>query len=129
MEEAKMLIKLIVVDSNHFIRYRCKIRHFPDSQTSEYISTIVLDVNEKLSIREVLDVLTGLGTFTSTSSFYTQSFQLVKMNELKMSMVVCNFFLFFFFSIQCLLSGGVRSFLTQHNVCRKMGQMYLSVVE
>ena len=89
-----MLIKLIVVDSNHFIRYRCKIRHFLDSQTSEYISTIVLDVNEKLSIREVLDVLTGLGTFTSTSSFYTQSFQLVKMNELKMSMVVCNFFLY-----------------------------------
>ena len=129
MEEAKMLIKLIVVDSNHFIRYRCKIRHFLDSQTSEYISTIVLDVNEKLSIREVLDVLTGLGTFTSTSSFYTQSFQLVKMNELKMSMVVCNFFLFTYSSIQWLLSGGVRSFLTQHNVCWKMGQMHLSVVD
>ena len=26
-KEAKMLIKLIVVDSNHFIRYKCKITH------------------------------------------------------------------------------------------------------
>ena len=43
-----MLIKLIIVDSNHFIRFKCKIIHCLDSQTSEYISTIVLDDNEKL---------------------------------------------------------------------------------
>ena len=82
-----MLMKLIVVNFNHFIRYSCTIRHFLDSQTlSEYISTIVLDVNEKLSISEVLDVLIDVGTFTSTSSFRRQSLQLVTMNELKMSM-------------------------------------------
>ena len=48
--------------------------HFLDSQTlSEYISTIVLDENEKLSINEVLEVLITVRTFSSTSSFDTQS--------------------------------------------------------
>ena len=61
-----MLIKLIAVDSNHFIRYKCKIMHCLGSQTSEHISTIVYD-NEELSINELLEVLIGVGTFTSTS--------------------------------------------------------------
>ena len=79
-----MLIKLIVVDPNHFIRCNCKSTHCLDLQTlSEYISTIVLDDNEKLSIKEVLEVLIGVGTFTSTSSFDTQSFQFVTIKELK----------------------------------------------
>ena len=86
MEEVKMLMKLIVVNFSHFIRYSCTIGHFLDSQTlSEYISTIVLDVNKKLPISEVLDVLIDVGTFTSTSSFRRQILQLVTMNELKMS--------------------------------------------
>ena len=55
-EGTKKLIKLIVVDSNYFIGYQCKITHCLDSQTlSEYISKIVLDDNEKLSINEALD--------------------------------------------------------------------------
>ena len=83
-----MLIKLIVVDSNHFIRYKYKITHCLDSQKlSEYILTIVLDDNEKLSINEVLEVLIGVGTFTSTSSFDMQSLQFVTMNKLKESML------------------------------------------
>ena len=42
-----MLIKLLAVDSNHFVRQKCKITQCLDSQTlSEYISKIVLD-NEK----------------------------------------------------------------------------------
>ena len=87
VKEAKMLIELIVVDSNHFIRYKCKITHCLDFQTlSEYISTIVLDANENLSINEVLEFLMGVATFTSTSSFDTQSLQLVVMNELKSCM-------------------------------------------
>ena len=57
-EEAKMLIKLIAVDSNYFKRYKSKI--------TQYISTIILD-NEKLSINEVLEVLTGVGPFASTN--------------------------------------------------------------
>ena len=83
-----MLIKLIVVDSNHFIRYKYKITHCLDSQKlSEYILTIVLDDNEKLSINEVLEVLIGVGTFTSTSSFDMQSLQFITMNKLKESML------------------------------------------
>ena len=57
-EEAKMLIKLIAVDSSHFIRYKCKI--------TQHVSTIVLD-NEKLSINEVLEVLIGIGLLTSAN--------------------------------------------------------------
>ena len=55
-EEAKMLIKLIAVDSSHFIRYKCNI--------TQYISTIVID-NEKLSINEVLEVLIGVGVVSN----------------------------------------------------------------
>ena len=51
-----------------------------------YILTIVFDDNEKLSISEILGFVIGLGTFTSTSSFDTQSLQLVTMTELKRSM-------------------------------------------
>ena len=82
-----MLIKLIVVGSYHFIRYKCKITHCLDSQKlSKYISMIVLDDNKKLSISEVLEVLIGVGTFTSASSFDTPGLQFVTMNELKRSM-------------------------------------------
>ena len=47
---------------------------------------IVLHDNEKLAINDVLEVLIGLGTFTSTSSFNIQSLELVTMNQLKKSM-------------------------------------------
>ena len=81
-----MLIKLIIVDSNHFIRYKCKIMHCLDSQIlSEYTSTIFLDDNEKRWMNEVLDIIIGVGTFISTSSFDTQSLQDFKRNELKKS--------------------------------------------
>ena len=104
VEEGKMLLKLIAVDSYHFIRYKCKITHCPDSQTSEYISAIVLDDNEKLSTSEVLNVTVGSGTFTSTSSFGTQSLQFVTMNEFK-KYVPGGFYLFtFYLAVQkCLL--------------------------
>ena len=42
---------------------------------------IVLDGNQKLPINAI-----GVGTFTSTSSFNTQSLQFVTMIELKKSM-------------------------------------------
>ena len=58
---------MTAVDCNHFLRRKCKIMHSLDSQTlSEYISTIALG-NEKHSINEVLEVLTGVGTFTNTN--------------------------------------------------------------
>ena len=87
-----MLIKLIVFGSNHFIRYKCKIMHCLDSQTSEYRSVIPLVDNEKLSINEVLEVLIGVGTFTSIRSFNSQNLQFATMNELKiLCQEVCNF--------------------------------------
>ena len=47
-----------------------------------YVST-----NVKWKINEVLEVLIGVGTFTSTSSFDTLSLQFVRMNELKKFML------------------------------------------
>ena len=47
---------------------------------------IVLGDNKKLSINEVLEVLIGVGAFTSASSFDTPGLQFVTMNELKKSM-------------------------------------------
>ena len=55
----------------------------------------MLDDNEKLSIDEVLEVLIGVGTFSSTSSFDTQCLLFVTMNKLKKSMPGdLQFFLF-----------------------------------
>ena len=77
-----MLIKLIAVDSSILLDTNVK----SDSQTlPESILTFALDDNEKNLISEVLDILIGAGTFTSTSSFGTQSLQFVTMNELKKS--------------------------------------------
>ena len=60
--------------------------HWLDLQKlSQCLSTIVLDDNEKLWINEVLEILIGVGTFTSTSSFNTQSLTFVTINELKKS--------------------------------------------
>ena len=69
--------------------------------------------NEKLSINEVLEVLIliGVGTFISTSRKFV------------------TFYFLLGSSIQCLLSVGIRSCLTQRDVCRKIGQMHLSIVE
>ena len=47
---------------------------------------IALDDNEKLLINKVLEVLIGVGTLTSTSSFDMQSLQFVTVSELKKSM-------------------------------------------
>ena len=47
---------------------------------------IAADDNEKLLINKVLEVLIGVGTLTSTSSFNMQSLQFVTVNELKKSM-------------------------------------------
>ena len=44
---------------------------------------ITIDDNEKLSINEVLEVLIGVGTFSSATSFDTQCLLFVRMNELK----------------------------------------------
>ena len=85
-KETKMLLKLIVVDSYYFIRDNYKTTPCLDSQTSsEYISTFALD-NKSPSINEVLEVLTGAGTFTSASSFDAQGLQFFTISEWKKSM-------------------------------------------
>ena len=69
---------------------------------------MTIDDNEKLSINEVLEVLIGVGTFSSTSGFNTQCLLFVTMNELKN--VFARRFAIFSFSlgsfIRCLLSVG-----------------------
>ena len=94
-----MLIKLTVVNSHHFIRYKCKTtsRLSNITRPSNLIRIyITIDNNDKLSISEVLEVLTGVGTFSSTSSFDTQCLLFVAMNELKKSMPGgLQFFLFY----------------------------------
>ena len=72
-----MLIKLIVVSSNNFIRHKCKPTHCGESKTLPRCQTlyitgyITIDDIEKLSINEVLGVLMSVGTFSNTSSFDT----------------------------------------------------------
>ena len=80
------------------------------------MSEIVFDDNEKLLINEVLEVLIGVRTFTSTSSFDMQSIQFVTMNEWNQFVTMNEL-------------SQLEFEATQHDVYRKMGQMYLSVVE
>ena len=56
---------------------------------------ITIDDHEKLLINEMLEVLIGVGTFNSTSSFNMQCLLFVTMNKLKKSMPGgLQFFLF-----------------------------------
>ena len=93
-----MLIKLIVVSSNHLIRYKCKTtsRNSNITRLSNIIWIYITIVdNEKLSINEVIEVIIGVGTFSSKSSFDTQCLLFVTINELKKSMSAgLQFFLF-----------------------------------
>ena len=82
-----MLLKLIVVNSQHVVRYKSKITNCSaDLTLSEYIATITLDDGNKISINEVLEVLIGAGSFTNMSCFEKQSLQVVTMEELRKSM-------------------------------------------
>ena len=89
------------------------------------------DENEKFSIKEVLEVLIGVGNFMITSCFDTQK-PPIRYNEQVKKVCARRFVTFYFLlgsSIHCLLSVGTRSYFTQCNVCRKMEQMYLSISE
>ena len=52
----------------------------------------MIDGNEKRLINEMLEVLIGVGTFSSTSSFDMQWLLFVTINELKKSIPGLNFF-------------------------------------
>ena len=85
--EVSMLLKLIVVNSQHVVRYKSKITNCSSDLTlSEYIATITLDDGNKISINEVLEVLVGAGSFTNMSCFEKQSLQVVTVEELRKSM-------------------------------------------
>ena len=87
--KVSMLLQLIVVNSQHVVRYKSKFTHCSaDSTLSEYIATITLDNVEKKSIDEVLEVLIGAGFFTNMSCFDKQSLQVVTMEELRKSVPV-----------------------------------------
>ena len=125
-----MLIKLTVVNSNHFIRYKCKTTSRLSNITR--LSNIIwiyitIDDNEKLSINELLEVLIGVGTFSSTSSFDTQCLLFVTINELKVyAMRFAIFSISLGSFIQCLLFIGIWSYLTQRDVCRKSRSIFPS---
>ena len=114
---ANMLTKSILVDYNYFIRCKCKNTHFLDSQVlSEYISTIVHDDNEKLSINEVPEFLINAGTFTSASSFNTKSLQFVTMNKLKISISGSLQFFPFYLVVPYSVCFLLEFEATSHNV-------------
>ena len=68
--KVSMLLKLIVVNSQHVITYKSKITHCSaDSMLSEYIATITLDDGKKNSVDEVLEVLIGCWIFQQHELF------------------------------------------------------------
>ena len=79
----------------------------------------------------MLEVLIGVGTLTSRSSFDTQSLQFVTMIELKKvdARRFVTFYILLRSSIQCLLFVEIRNYFTQGDVFRKMGQMHLSIAK
>ena len=89
-----MLLKLIVVNSQHVERCKSKITHCSaDSTFSEYVATITLDDGNKNSIDEVLEVCTGAGSFINMSCFDKQNLQVVTMEELRKSVpggLICS---------------------------------------
>ena len=98
--EVSMLLKLIVVNSQHVVRYKSKITHCSaDSTLSEYIAIITLDDGKKNSIDEALGVLTGAGSFTNMSCFDKQSLQVVAMEELRKSMPGLIYSIIFHFKL------------------------------
>ena len=119
MEEPKILIKLIVVNSNHFIRYKCKATSRLSSTTR--LSNIIwiyiaIDDNEKLYISEVLEVLIGVGTFSSTSSFDMQCLLFVAMNKVKKSMPGNLQFLLFYLVVSYSVCLLLEFEATSHNM-------------
>ena len=54
--DVSMLLKLIVINSQHVVGYKSKITHCSaDFTLSEYITTITLDDGKKISVDEVLE--------------------------------------------------------------------------
>ena len=108
-----MLLKLIVVNSQHVVRYKSKITNCSaDFTLSQYIATITLDDGNKISINEVLEVLIGAGSFTNMSCFEKQSLQVVTMEELRKS-----------------ISGGLIYSITFHFKVVVLSNVYLDCLE
>ena len=85
--DVSMLLKLIVLNSQHVVRYKSKITHCSaESTLSEYIATITLDDGNKSWIDEVLEVLIGAGSLINMSCFDKEHLQVVTMEELRKSM-------------------------------------------
>ena len=101
--EVSMLLKLIVVNSQHLVKYQSKNTNCStDSMLSEYIATITIDDGKKNSIDEVLEVLIGARSFTNMSCFDKQSLQVVTMKELRKSMPGLIYSIIFYFKLVVL---------------------------
>ena len=75
----------------------------------------MIDDNEKLSINEVLEVLIGVGTFSSTDSFDMQCLLFDTMNELKKSFPEGLHFLLFHLVVSYSVWFLLEFEATSHN--------------
>ena len=95
-----------------------------------FVLSLQACLNKFFLRRRTFHCTIGAGTFTSKSSFNRKSVQFV---TIRVKNIYARTFVTFYFSlgssIQCLLFVGIRSYSTQDSVCRRMEQMYLSIVE
>ena len=81
-----MLLKLNIVNTKHFVRYKTKMTFYEGSKTlAEYIDSIILDDEQKINVQEIVEVLVGV-SFTDTTCFDKASFSFVNLDELKKSL-------------------------------------------
>ena len=78
-----MLLKLNIVNTKHFVRYKTKMTFCEGSKTlAEYIDSIILDDGQKINVQEIVEVLVGV-SFTDMTCFDKASFSFVNLDELK----------------------------------------------
>lgn len=81
-----MLLKLNIVNTKHFVRYKTKMTFCEGSKTlAEYIDSIILDDGQKINVQEIVEVLVGV-SFTDMTCFDKASFSFVNLDELKKSL-------------------------------------------
>ena len=116
-EEAKMLNKLIAVNSNHFITYKCKILLCLHSPLKHYLS-----IYQWLFL-----IMKTFDQWSARGANWCRNFYQYKQMASKLKNAYTTRFVTFYLVV--LLSVGIWSYFTEGDVCRKMRWMYLSIVE
>ena len=93
----KMLLKLIVVTSNHLIRYKNRITHCDEvNSISEFIAQVKLDDGNILDANEVIELYAG-ASMTNLENVDVASISLITLKELKDSLLCGNYLILLFF--------------------------------